>query len=592
MIRTAAWRIADRRALTIIFSCVPSSLKRDLRPPSSPSLWKSLSSQYDRQDLRSLLSLFRTFQDITLDSSLNAASFARRLTDTAHLRLTFCVNLPPSMPFMRAKEQTPAEAAGADQDVARAVVEEEAVAEVDEEGALGNVAGVGQPLQPRQVQHLLPTPTTTPTPPTLTTPTLAPQTPPSSYPPLSPYPPPYAGWPYPLYPPSLVLLLPPVEQPDHPVPQDGVVHLPSLPPPPLMADQSTSLELASIDKLELLNGTTAVNWVSFEESLFTYLGSVRAPPPPDAPPLPTEPAPQAPILGAWEDNPDRWARTLNKYNKERDDYVIKSRAHEAAIADHEAATAKLAEFKAASEAYSTQLRKHHSDTAAWRIADRRALTIIFSCVPSSLKRDLRPPSSPSLWKSLTSQYDRQDLRSLLSLFRTFQDITLDSSLNAASFARRLTDTAQRLNDRGILISDTLLTARILDCLPPTYDTYRINFTSQHIRPPPVAVTIDWLLDTGADQDVARAVVEEEAVAEVDEEGALGNVAGVGQPLQPRQVQHLLPTPTTTPTPPILTTPTPAPQTPPSPYPPLSPYPPPYAGWPYPPYPPSLSCHHC
>ncbi|CAI5944309.1 unnamed protein product [Closterium sp. NIES-65] len=137
-------------------------------------------------------------------------------------------------------------------------------------------------------------------------------------------------------------------------------------------------------------------------------------------------------------------------------------------------------------------------TAAWRIANRRALTIIFSCVPSSLKRDLRPPSSPSLWKSLSSQYDRQDLRSLLSLFRTFQDITLDSSLNAASFARRLTDTAQRLNDRGILISDTLLTARILDCLPPTYDTYRINFTSQHIRLPPVAVTIDWLLDSEAD----------------------------------------------------------------------------------------------
>ncbi|CAI6011623.1 unnamed protein product [Closterium sp. NIES-65] len=126
----------------------------------------------------------------------------------------------------------------------------------------------------------------------------------------------------------------------------------------------------------------------------------------------------------------------------------------------------------------------------------------------------------------------QDLRSLLSLFRTFQDITLDSSLKGASFARRLTDTAQRLNDRGILISDTLLTARILDCLPPTYDTYRINFTSQHIRPPPVAEQTPAEA-AGADQDVARAVVEEEAVAEVDEEGALGNVAGVGQPLQPR-----------------------------------------------------------
>ncbi|CAI5995703.1 unnamed protein product [Closterium sp. NIES-65] len=209
---------------------------------------------------------------------------------------------------------------------------------------------------------------------------------------------------------------------------------PPLPPPPpslVMADEPSSLELASIDKLELLNGTTAVNWVSFEESLFTYLGSVRVgdyclldvvletphglpptPPPipgsspPNAPPLPTEPAPQAPILGAWEDDPDRWARTLNKYNKERDDYGIKGRAHAAAVAAHEAATAKLAGFKAISEAYSTNLCKHHSDIAAWRIADRRALTVIFSCVPSSLKRDLRPPSSPALWKSLSSQYDR------------------------------------------------------------------------------------------------------------------------------------------------------------------------------------------
>ncbi|CAI7905783.1 unnamed protein product, partial [Closterium sp. NIES-53] len=167
------------------------------------------------------------------------------------------------------------------------------------------------------------------------------------------------------------------------------------------------------DKLELLIGTTAVNWVSFEESLFTYLGSVRVgdyclldvvletphglpptPPPlpgsspPEAPPLPTEPAPQAPILGAWEDDPDRWARTLNKYNKERDDYVIKGRAHAAAVTAHEAVTAKLAEFKAISEAYSTNLRKHHSNTAAWRIADRRELVRCLMYLMTCTRPDL------------------------------------------------------------------------------------------------------------------------------------------------------------------------------------------------------------
>ncbi|CAI7753774.1 unnamed protein product, partial [Closterium sp. NIES-53] len=250
---------------------------------------------------------------------------------------------------------------------------------------------------------------------------------------------------------------------------------------------------------------------------------------------------------------------------------------------------------------------------------------------------------------------------------------------------------------------TLLTARILDCLPPTYDTYRINFTSQHIRPPPVAVTIDWLLDSEADllrdSTTVNAVHARKGTnntggssssgpgrgssgggrgggrggrtwerggrgattpstggfppcqyvirqgpnkgqtcnqtthptetcfkALTDEWLARGNTGPpprwntitprptphdirtlstyapsppnlhnvLAQHLSPhvlQQVQHLLPTPTTTPTPSTLTTPpppTPPPPTPPSPYPPL--YPPPYAGWPYPPYPPSMYGH--
>ncbi|CAI5932035.1 unnamed protein product [Closterium sp. NIES-64] len=293
--------------------------------------------------------------------------------------------------------------------------------------------------------------------------------------------------------------------------------------------------------------------------------------PPRRPTTPDRTCPQAPILGAWEDDPDRWARTLNKYNKERDDYVIKSRAHAAAIADHEAAAAKLAEFKAASEEYSAKLRKHHSDTAAWRIADRRALTIIFSCVPSSLKRDLRPPSSPSLWKSLSSQYDRQDLRSLLSLFRTFQDITLDSSLNAASFARRLTDTAQ-------LKADLLR------------ESASINAVHARKEQTPAAAA-------GADQDVARAVVEEEAVAEVDEEGALGNhiatyftpppVASSAVSIVPLHPHVHLPHPPSHPSP-TLHTPSPRPspplELPPTPPPPLPPPPPPPPPSPPPPSP--------
>ncbi|CAI5978756.1 unnamed protein product [Closterium sp. NIES-65] len=247
-----------------------------------------------------------------------------------------------------------------------------------------------------------------------------------------------------------------------------------------MADDSTPIELGAIDKLELLHDTTAVNWASFEDTLHTHLGSV--------------------IVQDYfhDDNPDRWAANLNNYNKLRDAYTIQREAHRAAEKAHAHATARILSYEQDEKDYADELRKFNKDTAAWRVADRRALAIIFSCIPSHLKRDLRPTSSSGLWKTLSTQYDRQDLRSLLALFRKFQDTTLDSSPTAAAFTWRLIDTAQRLNDRGIGIHESLLTARILDCLPPTYDTYRITFTSRYRHPPPVADTIDWLLDSEAD----------------------------------------------------------------------------------------------
>ncbi|CAI5993288.1 unnamed protein product [Closterium sp. NIES-65] len=288
-------------------------------------------------------------------------------------------------------------------------------------------------------------------------------------------------------------------------------------PPPLlllMADDSTPIELGAIDKLELLHDTTAINWASFEDTLHTHLGSViiqdyclldvvlehpnglppvlpppLEPPPPDAPP-PLEPLPDPPRAPVHDDNPDRWGANLNTYNRLRDTYTLQREAHRVAEAAHADATTRLLSYAQDEKDYAEELRKIHKDVAAWRIADRRALAIIFSCIPSHLKRDLRPTSSSGLWKTLSTQYDRQDLRSLLALFRKFQDITLDSSPTAAAYTRRLIDTAQRLNDRGIVISESLLTARILDCLPPTYDTYRITFTSRYRHPPPVANTID------------------------------------------------------------------------------------------------------
>ncbi|CAI5989646.1 unnamed protein product [Closterium sp. NIES-64] len=179
-------------------------------------------------------------------------------------------------------------------------------------------------------------------------------------------------------------------------------------------------KLGAIDKLELLHDTTAVNWASFEDSLHTHLGSLiiqdyclldidlehpnglppvppplLEPPPPDAPP-PLEPHSDPPRAPIHDDNPDRWAANLNNYNKLRDAYTIQREAHCAAEKAHADATAHILSYTQDERDYAEELRKFNKDTAAWRVADHRALAIIFSCIPSHLKHDLRPTSSSGL----------------------------------------------------------------------------------------------------------------------------------------------------------------------------------------------------
>ncbi|CAI6001554.1 unnamed protein product [Closterium sp. NIES-64] len=127
-----------------------------------------------------------------------------------------------------------------------------------------------------------------------------------------------------------------------------------------------------------------------------------------------------------------------------------------------------------------------------------ALNIILASIHTSLKREIRPTTSATFWKDLTTRFDRQDLNSLLSLYREFQALSFDSSPNAATFTRRLTDNARRLTDRGITITDSLLMARILDGLPPAYTTYKIAFITTRPGTPSSSDIITWLLDAEAD----------------------------------------------------------------------------------------------
>ncbi|CAI7745796.1 unnamed protein product, partial [Closterium sp. NIES-54] len=285
----------------------------------------------------------------------------------------------------------------------------------------------------------------------------------------------------------------------------------------------SSIDISSIDRLELIADTTPVSWTSFSESMHVLLGSTTlhnynlldlvldtpfgaapsppvapsSPPPPD-PPAPPGPPPSAPPTPSHHDDPDRWARTLRDYTRDHATYVLADVAHKDALAAYTTTTAASAEYAQKLAKYREEDLKYKADSSAWRLADLKALNIILACIPTSLKREIRPTTSAALCKDLTTRFDRQDLNSLLALYRDFQAISLEASPNAATFTRRLTDAARRITDRGITITDSLLMARILDGLPTAYTTHKIAFTTARTGTPSSFDVISWLLDAEAD----------------------------------------------------------------------------------------------
>ncbi|CAI7874072.1 unnamed protein product [Closterium sp. NIES-53] len=180
-----------------------------------------------------------------------------------------------------------------------------------------------------------------------------------------------------------------------------------------MATDSVPIDTSSIVRVEVQDGTTALNWHRFSQSLTgvlrsTIIGSVnlhsivfaepdglepKPPPllglePPPPPPHPDE-APHPPELPRLVSDNTTNASRLTTYAEEVATHMQLVDTHKAALAAHTLA----ADLHAKYAANKTDFNTHH---AAWCIADTRAIGLINSCIPTSLQSKLDANSSAVL----------------------------------------------------------------------------------------------------------------------------------------------------------------------------------------------------
>ncbi|GJP44099.1 hypothetical protein CLOM_g3503, partial [Closterium sp. NIES-68] len=197
-------------------------------------------------------------------------------------------------------------------------------------------------------------------------------------------------------------------------------------------------------------------------------------------------------------DPQSSETAIRTYRASLTDHVRQQLLFEASRAEHDAATAAYNTYQAALAEYVRRERAYITDLAAWRVADRRALTILLATIPPTLKRELAPTSSSHLWRLLTDLYDRQDVATLYSLIKEFQSLTMDSTTGAAAFTRRVLDLARRLAALGVPYPDPVLCCHLLEGLTPAFDTHKIAYMQLIDKRITRAEVAQWIITTEAD----------------------------------------------------------------------------------------------
>ncbi|CAI5990068.1 unnamed protein product [Closterium sp. NIES-64] len=290
-----------------------------------------------------------------------------------------------------------------------------------------------------------------------------------------------------------------------------------------MASSDSSVDLVTIDALELLGDNSAANWHSYAHSVEVLLSSVIVngytlrsivfleegglqPIAPSAPtgPVPDEPGPEPeppgdpPSFAKDVHNLQSVESAIRAYRTSLNDHLRRQLRYDDDKRIYDSAAARHRKYQAQFATYTTRLTTYTTNIAAWRVADRRALTILLATIPSSLKRELSPTSSSHLWQLLVDLFDRQDIATLYALIKEFGSITMDSTAGAAAFTRRVLDLARRLAALGVVYPDTVICCHLLEGLTPAFDAHKLAYMqllSKHDTPAQVA---QWIITTEAE----------------------------------------------------------------------------------------------
>ncbi|CAI5984722.1 unnamed protein product [Closterium sp. NIES-64] len=291
----------------------------------------------------------------------------------------------------------------------------------------------------------------------------------------------------------------------------------------MASSSDSSVDLATVDALELLPDNSAANWHSYAHSVEVFLSSVVVSGynlrsvvfqeggglQPVAPTTPTGPAPahpgtepsppgDPPTFAPNVNDPQSSETAIRTYRTNLQEHLRLQLRYEDDRRIYDDATARYNKYQEDLDTYTTELADYTTKITVWRVADRRALAILLATIPSSLKRELSPTSSSHLWRLLVDLFDRQDVTTLYALIKEFGTLSMDSTSGAAAFTRRVLDLARRLATLNVVYPDTVICCHLLEGLTPAFDAHKLAYMQLISKHHTLAEVTQWIITTEAE----------------------------------------------------------------------------------------------